>query len=37
MHDYRDSDEGAIGYILLWILGIPIPILVLFFLIRGCT
>jgi hypothetical protein len=29
--------EGATGYILLWLLGIPIPVLFLFFLLRGCT
>ena len=28
---------GATGYILLWLLGIPIPILLLIFLLRGCT
>jgi hypothetical protein len=28
---------GKIGYILLWLLGIPIPILVLIYLLRGCT
>jgi hypothetical protein len=28
---------GATGYILLWLLGIPIPILVLIFLLRGCN
>jgi hypothetical protein len=28
---------GKIGYILLWLLGIPIPILILIFLLRGCT
>ena len=31
------KDAGATGYILLWLLGIPIPILLLFFLLRGCT
>ena len=31
------SQEGAIGWILLWILGIPIPILLILFLVRGCT
>lgn len=31
------KQEGAIGYIFLWILGIPIPVLFLFFLLRGCT
>jgi len=29
--------SGAAGYILLWLLGIPIPVLLLFFLLRGCT
>jgi hypothetical protein len=28
---------GATGYILLWLLGIPIPILLLIFLLRGCN
>jgi hypothetical protein len=28
---------GATGYILLWLLGVPIPVLLLFFLLRGCT
>jgi hypothetical protein len=28
---------GKIGYILLWLLGVPIPILFFIFLIRGCT
>lgn len=31
------NQAGAIGYILLWLIGIPIPILILIFLIRGCT
>ena len=29
--------EGKIGWILLWALGIPIPILLVLFLLRGCT
>jgi hypothetical protein len=33
----RIEQLGATGYILLWLLGIPIPILFLFFLLRGCT
>jgi hypothetical protein len=28
---------GRIGYILLWLLGVPIPVLFLFYLLRGCT
>jgi len=27
---------GKIGYILLWLLGIPIPILIVIYLLRGC-
>lgn len=29
--------RGKIGYILAWLLGIPIPILILVFLLRGCN
>ena len=28
---------GKAGYILLWLLGVPIPILLLIFLLRGCN
>lgn len=31
------KQTGAAGYILLWLLGIPLPILLLIFLLRGCT
>ena len=33
----RASQQGRIGYILLWLLGVPIPVLFLFYLLRGCT
>jgi hypothetical protein len=33
----RVKEKGAMGYILLWLLGIPIPILLIIFLVRGCT
>ena len=33
----RIKQAGAAGYIFLWLLGIPIPILLLIFLLRGCT
>jgi hypothetical protein len=33
----RIEQMAAAGYILLWLLGVPIPILLLFFLLRGCT
>ena len=29
--------EGKAGYILLWLLGVPIPILLMIFLLRGCN
>ena len=29
--------EGKVGYILLWLLGVPIPILFLIYLLRGCS
>ena len=28
--------EGKMGYILAWLLGIPIPILLLVYFLRGC-
>jgi hypothetical protein len=31
------KQEGKAGYILLWLLGVPIPILFVIFLLRGCT
>ncbi len=31
------AQAGKVGWILLWLLGVPIPILVILFLIRGCT
>ncbi len=31
------DQKGATGWILLWVLGIPFPILLAFFLLRGCT
>ncbi len=31
------SQEGRVGYILLWLIGVPIPVLFLIYLLRGCT
>ena len=31
------AQAGKIGWILLWLLGVPIPLLLILFLIRGCT
>jgi hypothetical protein len=33
----RARQRGRWGYILMWLLGVPIPILVLIYLLRGCT
>jgi hypothetical protein len=32
-----DARGGKVGWIILWLLGVPIPILLLLFLLRGCT
>lgn len=29
--------QGKVGWVILWLLGIPIPVLLILFLIRGCT
>lgn len=31
------NQSGKIGWILLWAIGIPVPVLIVLFLIRGCT
>ena len=36
-NDYLNSSAGKIGWILLWLIGIPVPVLLGLFLIRGCT
>lgn len=28
---------GKVGWALLWLIGVPVPILLIFFLLRGCT
>ena len=32
-----NNEEGAIGYIAAWLLGVPASVLFLIFLMRGCT
>ena len=32
-----DWQSGKLGWIFLWLIGIPIPILLILFLLRGCT
>ncbi len=31
------SEEGKIGYILAWLIGIPLPVLLLVYFLRGCN
>lgn len=31
------GQAGKLGWILLWALGVPIPVLLVLFLLRGCT
>lgn len=33
----KRQQEGRWGYILAWLLGVPIPILIVIYLLRGCT
>lgn len=32
----RAMQEGKIGYAVAWLLGVPLPILVLIYFLRGC-
>jgi len=32
-----EKQRGGIGYVLLWFIGVPIPLLILFALLRGCA
>jgi hypothetical protein len=31
------KQRGTMGYILLWLLGVPLPVLLLIYLLRGCA
>lgn len=44
MHDPLDQatrvprrQKGGIGYVLLWLLGVPLPVLIVIALLRGCA
>jgi hypothetical protein len=30
-------ESGRVGWIVLWLLGIPLPVLIVLYLLRGCT
>ncbi|HEY1052084.1 MAG TPA: hypothetical protein VGE39_20075 [Prosthecobacter sp.] len=31
------DNRGKIGWLFLWLIGIPVPVLLVLFLLRGCT
>ncbi len=31
------KQKGAMGYVLAWLIGVPIPILIIVALLRGCS
>lgn len=31
------NKKGKVGWILLWLLGVPIPLLLVLYFLRGCT
>jgi hypothetical protein len=33
----RHGQEGKIGYIILWLMGVPASLLIIIFLLRGCS
>jgi hypothetical protein len=33
---FQKKQEGAMGYILLWLMGVPASVLFLVFILRGC-
>ncbi len=33
----RKGEEGRAGYALLWLLGVPIPVLLAIYVLRGCN
>jgi hypothetical protein len=32
----KEKEDGAIGYIVAWVLGVPVSVLFLVFILRGC-
>lgn len=34
---FMANERGKVGWILLWALGVPVPVLLILFLMRGCT
>jgi len=32
-----ENQKGAMGWAILWLIGIPVPVLLVLFAVRGCT
>jgi hypothetical protein len=37
MRSRERGEDGRVGWIFLWLLGVPIPLLLLLYVLRGCT
>jgi hypothetical protein len=35
--NWANKQQGGMGCVLLWLLGVPIPVLILISLLRGCN
>jgi hypothetical protein len=33
----KTEEAGKAGWVFLWLIGVPIPVLLILFLLRGCT
>jgi hypothetical protein len=31
------DESGKVGWLVLWLIGVPIPVLIVLYLLRGCT
>ena len=32
-----NDQSGKVGWLVLWLIGVPIPVLIVLYLLRGCT
>jgi len=32
-----ENEKGALGWGILWLIGVPVPVLLVLFMVRGCT
>jgi hypothetical protein len=37
MKIWMEKQRGKIGYVLAWALGVPIPVLLIVYMLRGCN